>query len=207
MTWLIGGIVALVLGYFGWSTSRAAYESAKYRVIEVDQAFEIREYPQLKLVSTPMNFSSQGNDGSFMRLFQYISGGNSKQQKVSMTTPVFMDPEREDSTGQMAFVIPSQVADEGVPEPSNQHVNIREREAGLFAVRRFAGRVSEQSIRDQESRLRQWLSAKGHDVAGELEVAGYDPPWMPSPLRRNEVLVRIQPQAAPSISEPLSSQP
>lgn len=206
MIWLICGIAALALGYLGWSTSRAAYESAKYRVIESDHAFEIREYPQLKLVSTPMNFGSQGNDGSFMRLFQFISGGNSKQQKVSMTTPVFMDPEREDSTGQMAFVIPWHVANEGVPEPSNQNVKIREREAGLFAVRRFAGRISEQSLREQESRLRQWLAAKGLDVDGELEVAGYDPPWMPGLLRRNEVLVRIQPQAA-LISEPIPSQP
>lgn len=207
MTWLICGIVALVVGYFGWSTSRAAYESAKYRVIEADQAFEIREYPQLKLVSTPMSFGSQGNDGSFMRLFQFISGANAKQQKVSMTTPVFMNPEREDSTGQMAFVIPSQVANEGVPEPSNKNVEIREREPGFFAVSRFAGKISEQSIREQESRLRQWLAAKGHDVDGELEVAGYDPPWMPGPLRRNEVLVRIQPQAAAFNSETTLSQP
>lgn len=96
-----------------------------------------------KLVSTPMSFSSQGNDGSFMRLFQFISGSNSKQQKVSMTTPVFMEPERENSTAQMAFVIPSQVADEGVPEPSNKNVQIREREGGLFAVRRFSGQISE----------------------------------------------------------------
>lgn len=143
MTWIIGGIVALALGYFVWSTSRAAYESAKYRVVEAEQAFEIREYAPLKLVSTPMSFSSQGNDGSFMRLFQFISGSNSKQQKVSMTTPVFMEPERENSTAQMAFVIPSQVADEGVPEPSNKNVQIREREGGLFAVRRFSGQISE----------------------------------------------------------------
>lgn len=206
MTWIIGGIVALALGYFGWSTSRAAYESAKYRVMEADQAFEIREYPPLKLVSTPMSFSSQGNDGSFMRLFQFISGGNSKQQKVSMTTPVFMNPERQESTGQMAFVIPSQIVNEGVPEPSNQQVKIQEREAGLFAVRRFAGRISEQTMREQESRLREWLAAKGLDVDGELEVAGYDPPWMPGPLRRNEVLVRIRTQSASFNSEAIQSQ-
>jgi hypothetical protein len=162
-----------------------------YRVIESDQSFEIREYPQIKLVTTPMSFASQGNDGSFMRLFRFIGGGNSKQQKVSMTTPVFMDPEREDSAGQMAFVIPSQVAREGVPEPTDEYVSIQDREAGLFAVKRFSGKISGQLIRDQEIELRQWIAAKEFVAEGELEVAGYDPPWTPGPLRRNEILVRI----------------
>ena len=27
--------------------------------------------------------------------------------------------------------------------------------------------------------------------AGEPEIASYDPPWTPGPLRRNEILIRI----------------
>lgn len=62
-------------------------------------------------------------------------------------------------------------------------------------------------MRDQQSRLFEWLAAKGLDVDGELEIAGYDPPWMPGPLRRNEVLVRIRTQTETSNSETLTSHP
>ncbi|MCC7336639.1 MAG: heme-binding protein [Pirellulaceae bacterium] len=198
MVWIFCTFLVLALAYLGWSTSRGGYESASYRTIESELSFEIREYPKLKLVTTPMNFDSQGNDGSFMRLFRFISGGNSKQQKVAMTTPVFMDQQQNDSAGRMAFVVPSQVASDGVPLPLDQDIEIKERQAGLFAVVRFAGRINEQTIRKQERELRQWMEARG--VAGEceLDVAGYDPPWIPGPLRRNEILVRIKPQTAVS---------
>ena len=61
--------VALALVFFGWKlTSRSAYESAEYEIVEQDGPFEIREYPDLMLASTRMRTGSQGNDGSFMRL-------------------------------------------------------------------------------------------------------------------------------------------
>ena len=34
------------------------------------------------LVATSSNMDSQGRDGSFMRLFQYISGANEADQKI-----------------------------------------------------------------------------------------------------------------------------
>lgn len=198
IVWVVCAFVALALVYSGWSTSRAAYETAEYRVIESEGAFEIREYPKLQLVTTSTSFDAQGNDGSFMRLFRFINGENSKQQKVAMTTPVFMGPKREDSAGQMAFVMPMQVSNEGVPEPSSKDVRVKEREAGVFAVARFAGQINEQTIRKEEKGLRQWMATKGYAAMGEVEIAGYDPPWIPGPLRRNEVLLRIKPPAAAS---------
>ena len=84
MTYL--GVVILLTfgGIFTWNlTARAAYESAEYTVVESEGPFEIRDYPDLKLVSTEMRFESQGSDGSFMRLFRYISGGNQAEQGES----------------------------------------------------------------------------------------------------------------------------
>lgn len=198
MIWIFCALGIGALGYLGWKTSRGGYESASYRTIDSELNFEIREYPELKLASTPTSIDSRGKDGSFMRLFRFISGGNSKQQKVAMTTPVFMDPSRKESGGQMSFVIPSRVASNGVPLPLDKEVKIKQREAGLFAVVRFSGQISEQLVRQQERALRQWLEAKGFSSESDLEVAGYDPPWIPGPLRRNEVLVRIKLQTAVS---------
>ena len=89
--WGIGCLV--VLAALAWSvTARAGYESAPYEVIESDGNIEIREYPDLVLASTEAKFDARGNDGSFMRLFRYISGNNESDQKIEMTTPVFMEP-------------------------------------------------------------------------------------------------------------------
>ena len=98
-------IVSIVLiGALAWRvTARAAYESAEYRVIESDGEFEIREYPDLMLASTKMRMESNGNDGSFMRLFRYISGANQSSQKVAMTTPVFMQDDSRGSDGRSSW--------------------------------------------------------------------------------------------------------
>ncbi len=98
------------LAYFGWTfTARSAYESAAYDVVQSDGPFEVRDYPDLVMATTPMRFAAQGNDGSFNRLFSYISGANDDNQKVAMTTPVFMDWESTDGSGQMGFVVPRSV--------------------------------------------------------------------------------------------------
>ena len=112
------GVLALGLALGGsavWTlTARAGYESAEYKVVEKDGNIEIREYPDLMLASTSTKFDAQGRDGSFMRLFRYISGANQSEQKIAMTTPVFMETGDAESGGKMGFVVPKDVADAGL---------------------------------------------------------------------------------------------
>jgi DNA gyrase inhibitor GyrI len=193
MIYLVAVIVVMAVGYFGWKlTARGAYEAAEYTLLESERPFEIRQYPDLMMATTEMEFESQGNDGSFMRLFRYISGTNEDKQKVSMTTPVFMEREADDRQGQMGFVMPKQVSEQGIPEPTNESVLIQKRVGGRFAVIRFAGRTNDESMRAAEQKLRSWMSVKGLVPDGDAEVAGYDPPWTPGPLRRNEILIRCK---------------
>ncbi len=198
MLYLIVTIAIVAILFVGWKmTSRSSYESAEYTVIEADGSFEIREYPDLMLATTAMKFESQGDDGSFNRLFQYISGENTDRQKVAMTTPVFMEPENQESKnrkpeGQMGFVIPKQVAQESIPNPDNQNVQIRKRDGGRFAVMRFSGRMNEKTLSEAQDKLRKWMEAKELSGVNGAEFAGYDPPWTPGPLRRNEVLIRLK---------------
>ena len=189
----LGIAIAAGLLLAGWKiTSRSGYESAAYKVVETDGSFEIREYPDLMLVTTPAKFESQGNDGSFGRLFQYISGKNDSSSKVSMTTPVFMQPESEATDGQMAFVLPEKVAADSIPNPSNADVQIQKRSGGNFAALRFSGQLNEKTKTKVEGKLRKWIEAKQLSDAGTIEFAGYDPPWTPGFLRRNEVLIRLR---------------
>ena len=68
MVYLTILIALVVIIGVGWNiTARTSYESATYSVLASDGSFEIREYPDLVLVTTPMK--SQGSDGSFGRLF------------------------------------------------------------------------------------------------------------------------------------------
>jgi len=190
--WGIGCLI--VAAVLLWNVAaRAGYESAPYKVIESDGNIEIREYPDLVLASTQAKFRARGNDGRFMRLFRYISGDNESDQKIAMTTPVFMEPDTAEEQGHMGFVLPQAVAEAGAPAPKATDVAIRKRVGGRFAVIRFSGIMNATKAEAQESKLREWLSERGLEAEQSSERAGYDPPFTPGPLRRNEVLIRLKP--------------
>lgn len=60
---------------------------------------------------------------------------------------------------------------------------------------RFSGVMDTKKAETQEVKLREWLKSRG--LHGEItsERAGYDPPFTPGPLRRNEVLIRLMPSS------------
>lgn len=192
MIYTAAAVALLVLAGIGWKlTARNAYESASYSVLEAEDEFEIREYPDLNMAITQAELDSQGKDGSFMRLFRYIDGNNSQQQKVAMTTPVFMNSRRKDVPGKMGFVIPQKLKESEIPKPDNARVQLSERKGGQFAVIRFSGRINAATVQQAEQKLRAWAAKMELQLADETEYAGYDPPWTPGPFRRNEVHIRL----------------
>ena len=193
MFYVIGSITLLSVVLFGWQLFAGdGYESAEYTVVKADGKFEIREYPELTLVKTKMKAYGNGSDGSFMRLFRYISGDNESKQKVAMTTPVFMEAAGESEDGKMSFVVPKEVAADSVPIPSNQAVEIAKRPSGKYAVIRFNGRMNQRSIDDAETKLREWIADNDLTPSSDYEFAGYDPPWTPGLFRRNEILIPLK---------------
>jgi hypothetical protein len=111
---------------------------------------------------------------------------------VAMTTPVFMEDQSGDDEGRMGFVVPKEVAETHVPKPTNKQVQIRKRAGGRFAVIRFSGSMSAESVDEAENKLREWMDEEGVVGDGAAETAGYDPPWTPGAMRRNEVLIRLK---------------
>lgn len=170
----------LVAALAACAFTRAGYESAPFKTVLKEGGFELREYPELPVVSTEMN----GDDASFMRLFGYISGGNLEKQKVAMTTPVIM------KEGRMAFVLPSKAAARA-PSPVSDKVKLERLQATTVAVLRFSGTRSAKSEQEAVGRLKSLLKDRRIQEAGAPFMAYYDPPWMPGFLRRNEVLVPV----------------
>jgi DNA gyrase inhibitor GyrI len=198
MIYMVVALNVVLAGVLAWKATAAGYESAEYKVIESEDKFEVREYPELMLASTQTKPDSQGRDGSFMKLFGYISGANEAKQKISMTTPVFMQQDDAASKSQMGFVMPKEVAVAGAPTPTGQDVNIRKRPGGRYSVVRFSGQLNAKTAAQAESKLRAWMKSKGlvalpaTEQSSGVETAGYDPPFTPGPMRRNEVLIRLQ---------------
>ena len=195
MIYLLLAVFIIGIVLVGWKlTSRSNYESAAYETLEQEGLFELREYPDLMLATTSASVAAQGNDGSFGKLFGYINGGNEDSTKISMTTPVFMEAESETTGGQMKFVLPAEVAAGSIPIPNDQSVEITKRAGGRFAVLRFSGSIDEETIAAAETQLREWIKTKGWTTTDEnaMEYAGYDPPWTPGVMRRNEVLIQVE---------------
>jgi hypothetical protein len=169
--------------------SREKYESASYKVVKNEGAFEIRKYPELVVVSAPMSKGSEKNN-AFRSLFQYISGKNEAGKKIAMTTPVFTTPKAE-GAGVMSFVVPAEVAKAGAPKANSEAVEVAKRAAGKFAVYRYSGRWTKAREAEAQKRLEAWIKKEGLEAVGSVEKANYDPPFTPGFLRRNEALVRI----------------
>jgi len=183
----------------GCGAVRGGYESAPYQVVRADGSVEVRDYPALTVVETPMAArQGGGSDGSFNRLFRFITGGNAAKQKIAMTTPVFMSGHETNAT--MAFVMPAAMKTGDVPKPSDGAVTVRELEPGRFAVLRYSGGRNAKNESESLDRLRAWMQKEGLKELSPPVYGYFDPPWTPAFLRRNEVMVRTE-----SVSNPRSS--
>jgi hypothetical protein len=183
----MGLAIATLTGLFavGCGTVRAGYETAPYQVVRADGKFELRNYPALAWVETPMH----GDDGSFMRLFHFIGGDNAAKQKISMTTPVYMTGENTNAT--MAFVLPKNMSASAAPKPSDASLSVREIPGGQFAVLRFSGGRNAKNETNALAKLNGWLTQEKLKTEGNPIYGYFDPPWTPTFFRRNEVMLRL----------------
>lgn len=184
---IVWGSIAL-LGTAGliWvvATSRFFTPNVRYTVRRREGPIEIRDYPDLAIAQTDGDAREQQ---AFNQLFRYISGNNSTRQKIPMTAPVLI--EKRGTAPRMAFIMPDEVSPP--PEPENARVEINVRPAVRMAALRYRGWPNQQNERQAIGVLRRWLLDRELPITAEPVIAYYDPPWMPPPLRRNEVLIPL----------------
>lgn len=164
------------------------YETAKYEVVKkMSKQIELRYYDKLFLAKTTTRMDNRYSSG-FSRVFNYISGANQGNQKISMTTPVVSTTDGEYlSTG---FVIPREF-DDKAPKPTDPNVEIVEMEEGEFMVIQFSGAWTNKNFEKYNQLLLQYITNEDYIIQSESYILRYQPPFIPSFFRRNEIMYRV----------------
>ena len=180
-------------------------ETPKYSVIKKQNEIEIRYYPayiQAEVVVDEKQYQSAIEKG-FDILAGYIFGKNVSKQKIEMTSPVQASQSEKiamttpvtvtgESNFTVAFIMPSAYTLETLPQPKDSRVHFRLIPARSLAAIRFSGFFRQDTIHKNKQHLSQWLQEQGLETEGDFIVAGYNPPWVPGFLARNEVLIPIK---------------
>ena len=184
-----------------------AIEEPEYELLAEHEEFELRGYDEVILAETSVEgeFDRAGN-AAFRRLFGYISGKNRGQEEIGMTAPVVQEVSAEkiamtapvvqqadDRGWRVAFVLPELYDWDSAPQPTDPDVFLRLVPERTVAALRFSGRWSETRFRAKEAELREAILVHGLTPTGPPVFARYDPPFKPWFLRRNEVLIPVQP--------------
>ncbi len=162
-----------------------ANEEAKYEVIQKNEIYEVRKYSDRLAVET---FDSNQNSG-FRKLFNYISGNNKINKKISMTTPVTRIKKNGNMT--MQFYLPSKYNQDSAPEPLSNEVKIVNIEGGYYAVLRYSGRASDKNFIRYKEILEEELKKNNISVISPSIRATYDSPFTLPMNRRNEAMFKI----------------
>ncbi|KGA10366.1 MAG: hypothetical protein GM44_4165 [actinobacterium acAMD-2] len=167
-------------------------EQQVYERIDVKRGFEVRKYAPHVVAEVTMvgPFERAGNAG-FGPLVSYISGRNRSGTKVAMTAPVIQEPLDEPMTYHVSFVMPANSTLDDLPAPGGNGVSLIEVPETLAAVSMYSGRWTEDNYNKHVARLIANIEDAGYTVVGKPRFARFDPPWKPSFIRRNEVVVPI----------------
>jgi hypothetical protein len=177
-----------------------AAERPSFAVERRVSGLEIRQYRPYVVAQTEVEgpIEAAGNEG-FRRLAGYIFGGNGTGQKIAMTAPVAMAilPEETQITPKgggflVQFMMPSSFTRASLPPPKDGRVTFAEVPARRVAALAYRGNWSEARYQAHLEKLRAALAKEGLKVAGTPVWARYDPPFMPTFLRTNEILVEVQ---------------
>ena len=189
---LIGIFSILIIIVIVMSFRYSNIEMPKYTVLKTyEKNIELRQYPNMVVAKTSLkdnSFDQSGSDG-FRSIAGYIFGGNEKEQKIAMTSPVVM--ELNDSAT-MYFVMPSQYKKDDLPNPSNKKVTIQEEVSKVLLVVRYGGYSSDERINSHIAVLKNIIQKHNLKTTGGFMYMGYNAPW-DIINRRNEVAVEIIP--------------
>ncbi len=201
-------IVALIVlwSLIGYFTSNA--EQAKYSVLKKADGYEIRNYPAHIVAQTIVEGTSVNGEAfnkGFKIIAGYIFGGNIKKESIAMTAPVVAQGSSEkiamtvpvtasaDGNSQVvSFVMPSAYTLATLPTPNDSRIKLIEVPEQKIAAFRFSWYRTDSRFEKMQKQLFADLARDNVEIIGTPIFAGYNPPWTPPWMNRNEIMVQIK---------------
>jgi len=183
---------ALLLSFLSTGGIAMAVEEPVFELAKQEGAFEVRIYPALVAAQVSVNGTrSEAVNAGFRLLADYIFGNNQGKQKIAMTAPVMQT--QTDGAWTVQFVMPKTYTLQTLPTPNNAQVRLVQLPPTRFAVLRFSGLASEADIAEKTTALNAFIDKHQLRRAGAPTLARYNPPWTPWFMRRNEIMVPLEP--------------
>ena len=183
---LIAFVVTQLFAY----NSQRNIETYSYSINKKYNTFEIRSYEETLFTSIKLSTKGYENSSSkgFSILAGYIFGGNERNEKISMTSPVAM--KLEDSMTMM-FMVPKELKKEMLPKPNQSLIEFKEEPAKTVAAISFSGWANNKKIEKYKQKLQSALDAEGIAYTERFYFLGYNAPYEFF-NRKNEVIVELR---------------
>jgi len=199
-------IIVLLIIWSIWGYFSSKVEQAEYSVIKKYKDYEIRNYPSHIVAQTTVDGSYEKAMSTGFRIIAgYIFGGNTKRESISMTAPVKEEKpttERISMTAPVtldvggtsrviSFVMPKKYSLETLPKPNDSRVQLVNIPTKKMAVLRFSWFRNSNRIDKMKKKLLSALYRDKIEMIGKSSYAGYNAPWTPPWMTRNEVMIEI----------------
>jgi hypothetical protein len=181
-------IVFIIVQLFAMKGQRNI-ETYPYTVTKKYEGFELRRYEASLFTSVKLSTKEykEGSKKGFSILAGYIFGGNKKNEKIAMTSPVSMSL---DDTMTMMFLVPKKFNKETLPQPNQDQIEFREEPAKTVAAIGFGGWADDEKIAEYKKKLITALDAEGITHTNKFYFLGYNPPFEVF-NRKNEIIVEL----------------
>jgi len=202
---LISVALIVIWSLVGYFTSNA--EQAKYSVLKKADGYEIRNYPPHIVAQTVVEgVSVNGNafNEGFRIIAGYIFGGNVKKESIAMTAPVVAQglsekiamtvPVTTSANGNsqvVSFVMPNGYTLATLPTPNDSRVQLVEVPEQKIAAIRFSWYRTDARFEKIRKQLFTDLARDNVEIISTPIFAGYNSPWTPPWMNRNEIMVQV----------------
>ena len=162
-------------------------EASHYTVITKLDNVEIREFKNLIYASyIPINDIDRNN--SFRNIANYIFGGNNRDEKIEMTSPVIIKLHNQN---EMAFIMPKKYTLNSLPKPNNNKIKLYEEKSSTKACITYSRYSNNKTEKAKIKELKKTLKKHNIKYKNDFEVLVYNSPWK-FINRRNEIIVSVE---------------
>ncbi len=210
MSTILFTICVLLIFWILYGHFSSRVKEPKFSIIDKKIGYEIREYePYIEARVKVTGEYREAVSSGFRILAGYIFGGNIKKQSIAMTAPVTEQKSEKnsesiamtapvsettltDNTSVISFVMPEEYTLATLPTPNDKRIEIVEVPSHRSAVLGYSGYNNAGKVAEMKTKLLEYLKRDNVIAVGVPRGAGYNPPWTPPFMNRNEILVDIK---------------